>query len=441
LQLLQFHRTFLDNFRHTLALLNHLTTKILCMKKHALLTATSLLFAAVSFGAGFQVNYQGLRQVAMGGTGTGWMWDASSIFYNPGGLARLKNIQAYGSVQFLMINTQYVQTPTGGYSERSKSQVFTPFNVYVGGRLREEGKLALGLGIYTPFGSGLSWNNNWEGRYVIQSIAMQTIFFQPTLSYKISDAISLGGGFVYATGNVKFKRAMPVQDNAGNDGYAELKGRANGVGLNLGIHIMPTENVQLGINYRSQVNMTVRNGDARFVVPAALSSSFPNTDFKTEVPLPQVFSVGIGVRPVKNLTLTAEVNWMGWKPYDTLFFDYEDNTPALQDTKAPRNYKNTVAFRLGANFKASPRFAVMGGFAYDPTPVADGFVSPDLPDADRWLVTTGLTFKATDRLTLLGALEYGASQKRDAEYLPENFNGKYQTKAFIPCIGITYDFR
>jgi len=411
------------------------------MKKHALFTTALMLCASMSFGAGFQVNVQGLRQIAMGGTGTGWMWDASSIFYNPGGLARLKNIQAYGSVQLLFINTQYVQTPTGGYSDRTKSQVFTPFNFYVGGRLKEQGKLALGLGVYTPFGSGIKWDDNWAGRYVIQSISMQTIFFQPTLSYKISDAISLGGGFVYATGNIQFKRAVPIQDNNGNDGYGELKGRANGVGLNLGVHIMPAKNVQIGINYRSQVNMSVRDGDANFVVPAALAAGFPNTSFKAEVPLPQVFSVGVGFKALPNLTITADANWVGWKPYDTLFFDYENNTETLEDTKAPRNYKNTLALRLGANYKATERVALMAGIAYDPSPVSDGFVSPDLPDADRWLITGGFTIKATDRLTILGALEYGASKKRDSEYIPDNFNGKYQTKAFIPCLGVTYDFR
>jgi len=411
------------------------------MKKHALITTALLLSASMSFGAGFQVNVQGLRQIAMGGTGTGWMWDASSIFYNPGGLARLKNIQAYGSVQFLMVNTQYVQTPTAGYSERSKSQVFTPFNFYVGGRLREEGKVAIGLGIYTPFGSGLTWNDNWEGRYVVQSISMRSIFFQPTVSYKISDAISVGGGFVYATGNIKLKQAVPIQDNMGNDGYGELSANANGVGLNLGIHIKPVDAVQIGISYRSQVNMTARNGDATFVVPSAVKSSFPNTSFKAEIPLPQVFSVGIGVRPMPKLTLTAEANWVGWKSYDTLVFDYENNTPALQDTKAPRNYKNTLALRLGANYKVSDRVALMAGGAFDPSPVADDYVSPDLPDADRWLVTGGFTIKATDKLTILGAVEYGASVKRDARYVPANFNGRYQTKAIIPSIGVTYDFR
>ncbi len=411
------------------------------MKKHALITTALLLFASMTFGAGFQVNVQGLRQLAMGGTGTGWMWDASCIFYNPGGLARLKNIQAYGSVHFLMVNTQYVQTPTGGYSARSKPGLYTPFNVYVGGRLKQDGKLALGLGVYTPFGSGLKWDDNWEGRYVVQSISMNAIFFQPTVSYKISDAISLGGGFIYAIGNIKLKQAVPLQDANGNDGYGELKGHADGVGVNVGLHIQPSPAFQVGISYRSQVNMKVKNGDANFVVPAAASSSFPNTSFKAELPLPQVLSVGVGVRVMPRLVLTAEANWVGWKAYDTLFFDYETNTSTLTDTKAPRNYKNTLALRLGANLKASDRVALMAGLAYDPSPVADGYVSPDLPDADRWLVTGGFSVKATNKLTIIGAIEYGASKKRDAEYIPANFNGKYQTKAIIPSIGLSYDFR
>jgi len=409
------------------------------MKKHALVTTALMLAASMSFGAAFQVNVQGVRQLAMGGTGTGWMWDASSIFYNPGGLARLKNIQVYGSLNFLMVNTRYVQTPTGGYSEDAKSGFYTPFNFYVGGRIKEEGKLAVGLGIYTPFGSGVKWDDNWEGRYIIQSIALQTIFFQPTLSYKVSDVLSVGGGFIYAIGNMDIKRAIPVQDQNGKEGYGELKGKANGVGVNLGVHIKANDKLQIGLNYRSQVNMTVRDGDATFTVPSALKSSFPNTSFKAEVPLPQVLTLGIGFRPFDRLTVTAEANYVIWKPYDTLFFDLQDSK--LADSKSPRNYHNTLALRIGAHYKATDKLALMIGGAYDPTPVADDFVSPDLPDANRWLITGGLTYKATNRLTLLGGVEYGASEKRDAKYLPDNFNGKYQTKAIIPCIGVTYDFR
>lgn len=410
------------------------------MKKFTLLISTLLVSSAMSFGAGFQVNVQGLRQIAMGGTGTAYPWDASTIFYNPAGLSRLKGIQAYGSVQFLIVNTQYVQTPTEGYTARAKEAVYTPFNFYVGGTIKKDSKWGVGLGIYTPFGSGMTWEDNWQGRYIIRHISLQSIFFQPTASYKVTEQLCIGAGFIYATGKMQMSRAAPLQNESGVDGEGRLEGNANGVGFNLGMQIKTSESLQFGFNYRSKVKMHVRNGTATFDVPASVKSNLPNTNFSTDLQLPDVATASVAFKPMKNLTITAEANYIGWKAYDSLKFDYENNTPALQDTKAPRNYNNTLALRLGGHYQATNSLAIMLGCAYDPSPVADGLVSPDLPDADRWLVTGGLTIKPTKRLTILTAIEYGASKKRNAQYVPDNFNGKYQTKAIIPCIGVTYDF-
>jgi long-chain fatty acid transport protein len=394
----------------------------------------------MSFGAGFQVNVQGVRQIAMGGTGTSWPRDASTIFYNPAGLSRLTGMQAYGSINFLMINTKYVSSPVESFEAESKPAVYTPFNLYIGGPIKKDSKFGVGLGIYTPFGSGMTWDDDWVGRYVIQSIAMQAIFIQPTVSYQINDLVSVGAGFIYAFGKIAVKRAVPLQDQNNEGGHAEIDGKSSGVGFNLGVHFKPSEKLQFGINYRSAVEMDVKGGQAKFLVPSSLASSFPTSEVTSTLPLPQVLSFGVGFKPFDDITIQAEANFTGWKTFDTLRFDFEENTPLLQDSKSPRNYNNTWAIRLGGLWQASDRLQVMLGGAFDPTPVANGFVSPDLPDGDRWLVSGGLTYKATDKLTILAALELGTSVKRESEFTPDNFNGKYQTKAVIPSIGVSYDF-
>ncbi|NDC43077.1 MAG: long-chain fatty acid transporter, partial [Chitinophagia bacterium] len=125
------------------------------MKKHLL--AASLVFSSVaSFGAAYQVNLQGIRQLAMGGSGTAWPWDASTIFYNPGGLSRINHIQAYASVLWIKPTVAFGSTQG---SARSLDQTFSPFNIYVGGTLRDNGRLGLGLGVYTPYGTGLKWDD------------------------------------------------------------------------------------------------------------------------------------------------------------------------------------------------------------------------------------------------------------------------------------------
>ena len=398
------------------------------MKKH-LLAASLLLSAITSFGAGYQINLEGLREVAMGGTGTAWPWDASTIFYNPGGLARLKGIQAYASVSVIMPGTSYSnqnQSGTQPTNITAQSRTFTPFNVYIGGPVQDGSRIAIGLGIYTPDGAGLTWNNNWIGSTMVQSITLEAVSFQPTISYRVSDFLSVGAGFVYTTGSLNFTENLPVQDMNGTPGSASLHGSANGVGYNVGVQMKFSENLQIGATYRSQVNMSVSGGSANFTVPTSLRDSFPNTRFDSQLPLPQVASIGVGYR-TGNWTLQ-------------LRFNFSQHTSLLQDNHQPRHYHNTFTPRIGANYKLSKVVSFMAGAAYDPTPVANGYVSPDLPDQDRVVLTCGMSIKPLPRLTILAAFEATDGVKRDATYNYGGFQGTYKTEAATPGIGLYYNF-
>ncbi len=408
------------------------------MKKQ-LLAASLLLSAMTSFGAGYELNLQGLRQLAMGGTGAAWPWDASTIYYNPGGLARLKGMQVYADMDFVMPRVAY-----GSYNGQtgiSQQQTFTPFSVYIGGPIQEGSRFALGLGVYTAAGIGIDWSdqNNWSGRYLVESINLNATFIQPTISYRVSDFLSVGGGFIYAVGSFDLTNALPVGKDD-TSGQAHLHGSANGVGFNLGAHLRVSDHIQVGLTYRSQVNMNISGGLATFTVPNSLASSFPNTTFETRLPLPQVATIGIGIRPTDNLTLQFDLNYTGWNSYDSLKINFATQTSALQNIHAPRHYKNTWTPRLGGCYKISKVVSVMAGAAYDPTPVPDGFVSPDLPDADRIILSCGVTVKPLPRFTVIAAFESTMGVKRNATYDYGNFNGTYQTQAATPGIGIYYNF-
>jgi long-chain fatty acid transport protein len=410
------------------------------MRKHALLTASLLLPAAMAFSAGYQLNLQGLRQLAMGGGGTAMPWDASTLFYNPGGLSRLEGMQAYGSIQFILPRVQYLNQ-SSGITARTVNQTFTPFNVYVGGTIKGVNGLGIGVGVYTPFGSGTKWDDNWTGRYVTQNIYLQSIFIQPTISYRLCDEVSIGAGYVYATGHTEIGRAIPVQGTNGTDGKAELSGNAKGMGYNVGVSFRASERLHFGISYRSRVDMHVESGDAKFSnVPSSVASSFPNTSFDATLPLPEVLSVGMAWKPLEKLTVQADFNLTGWKAYDSLAFNYGQPVNGSTRSAVARLYKNRLASRVGAHYQASNALAIMIGGAYDPSPVRDGYVSPDLPDANRIVLTGGFTYKIIPKLTLLAAIEYVTSEKRNSTYSDASFSGIYQTKAITPGIGLTYDF-
>ena len=409
------------------------------MKKH-LLAASLVVASFTSFGAGYQLNLQGLRQLAMGGSGTAWPWDVSTIFYNPGGLSRINHIQAYASILAIKPSTAYGNYYLG--STRSQDQTFTPFNIYVGGTVREGSRLGLGLGIYTPFGSGLKWDDNWVGKYIVQSIDLKCVFIQPTASYRVSDFLSVGLGVIYATGTFDFKQALPVQDLNGTEGQAHLHGSGSGVGFNVGLQMKASEHLQFGLTYRSQVNMDLSGGSATFTVPASLRTTFPDTRFESLLPLPQVASFGIGIKPLTNekLTLQLDLNYTGWNSYDSLNINFSDHTSGLKDEHAPRHYRNTLTTRIGACYKISKVVSVMLGGAYDPTPVTNGYVTPDLPDGDHIIFTCGASVRPFKRLTILAACEFLGTPKRNSSYDFAGFSGTFWTQAVTPGIGIHYNF-
>jgi long-chain fatty acid transport protein len=82
----------------------------------------------------------------------------------------------------------------------------------------------------------------------------------------------------------------------------------------------------------------------------------------------------------------------------------------------------------------------MAGAAYDPTPVRNGYVSPDLPDADRVVLTCGATVRAARGLVIMAAFEGVNSVKRGASYDYGGFSGVYKTTAAAPAIGLYYNF-
>ncbi|MEI8279336.1 MAG: outer membrane protein transport protein [Bacteroidota bacterium] len=411
------------------------------MKKLFLTAVSVLLTTVMAMGAGYQLNLQGLRQLAMGGSGTAYAWDASTLFYNPAGLSSLNHIQASGSLLFLTPSVEYAES-VGKYYTTSKSQTFTPINIYVGGPVRSGSPVAIGIGLYTPFGSGLNWGNSWTGRYVIEDIELRTYFLQPTISYKFNDVWSVGAGFVYAFGSLDMKQAVPVQNNLNNiDPQSELYGRATGIGFNAGIHIKPTKWLHIGLTYRSQVNMKTTGGSATFTdLPSSLASTFPNTTFSSTLPLPATASIGFAVKATQNLTLQFDVNFVGWQTLDSLRFNFAQNVNGADHISSPRNYRNRAAFRLGGNLKLGSGWAIMAGTAFDPTPAQATFISPDLPDADRILVTGGFTYKPAKKITLMAAIEYVTSNKINGNFDFAGFGGKYQTKALTTGIGMSYNF-
>jgi len=388
---------------------------------------------------GFQVNLQGQLQQGMGGAGTALMQDAASLFFNPGGSCFVNENSVNLGVTPTIARGAFMDASTNNIS-RTNSPIGTPFAAYALFQAKDSSKIKFGLAVYTPFGSTVQWEDNWTGRFALTRLELRAIFFQPTISYRITNKLGIGAGFVYADGKVNLQKDIPLNNASGTFAHAELSGKANGIGFNAGIYFQAIEKLSVGLTYRSQVNMEVNDGDATFTVPSSVAANFPSGKFKSKLPLPNVTTLGLAYTINPKLNIALDINYVGWKAYDTLAFDYASNTEKLLDTKSARMYKNTFAFRGGAQYKITPQFVARLGLAYGITPVQNGYVTPETPDANRINYTAGIGYQFGKHLKIDASFLFTNLERTDTN-IETNLSGTFKTNVIAPGISIAYKFK
>ncbi len=293
------------------------------MKNKLVLILALSLWSVSMIGGGYQVRLQGQKQTGIGLIGTPFAFDASSIFYNPGSLAFYDGKYSISVGASGIMSKGIFQQEGTNYQARTDNPLGTPFYGYFSMKIKD--KIAVGVGVYTPFGSSVKWNDDWAGRYLVKNIKLSAIFIQPTLAYNYKGKLGIGAGFVIAIGSVDLNKALPYS----GDSKVNLNGSKVNYGFNAGVFYKPIEKLSIGVDYRSQITMELQDGDATFTVPSALSNSVPLANkFNADLPLPANLDFGLAYEINKKLTIAAEVNWVMWNTYESLDFAF-DRKPGI----------------------------------------------------------------------------------------------------------------
>lgn len=388
-------------------------------------------------GQGFQVNLQGQKQIGMAGAGSALALDEASVFFNPGAVSFLEKNSISAGVNPLLFKSAFQRTGSN-VTEDVKNKIAPPFEFYaVWGPKSNRWKL--GLGVYTPFGGLVDWGDSWSGKYALTSLNLKAIYIQPTLSVKITDQIGIGAGFVYNHGDVNLQRALPVNYPDGHSGKVTLDGTGKGYGWNAGIYIKTLSNITFAVVHKSKVVTKLDGGSAEFDVPNSLRTSFPaGNTFNAELPLPATTTLGIGIPLSQNTSLAFDASWVQWHIYQELAFDYAINTSALADTKSARNYRDGSSFKLGINHHATDKLALRAGIGYAFSPVQDGYVTPEAPDADRYILSAGAGYSFTPKFEVNASFFFEDVKSRTQKNIETGLDGTFKTLVYAPGISLTY---
>lgn len=412
--------------------------------KKTILFSLLLLISGFSYAGGYRVSLQGNKALAMGHTGVAIVQSSESVFFNPAGLVYLEDtFNVSAGISGVFTNVAYQNTATG-ISERSDSPMGTPFYVYASYKANDW--VSFGLGIYTPYGSEVRYPEGWAGSHLVNSIALKAIYVQPTVSFKLNDIVSIGGGPIYAIGSVDFDRSLnrSLIDLDGN--RAAVNVEASNVtewGWVASAMINFTENLHFGATYRSEIILNADDGQATFQnIPNSPLTPFEDSPIRAGLPMPAEITIGVSY-DYKEWTFAFDYNRTFWNAYSSL--DIEFANPNIPDSRNARNYKNSSIYRFGLQYDVNHTFTLRGGYYFDQSPLQQGYFAPETPRNDSNNFTAGMTVNIGANFQLDAAFLYSHSKQIDASYdyyyedgVAVPFGGTYKSNMFTPAIGITY---
>ncbi|AKF24034.1 long-chain fatty acid transporter [Sulfurovum lithotrophicum] len=406
------------------------------MKK---IIALSVITSGLLTAAGYKIPEQSLNSMALGAAYVAHTTGADTNYYNPAAMSFMVDkqyVEGGVTLAHLPSNEYTLMDPYSGESE--EENIWIPNAHYVANAI---GNFRWGVSLTAPGGLTKRWNTPFQKLYA-EEFTLKIVELNPSASYKVTDNFSIGGGvrIIYSEGVVNSDGA-----DAGAPLKREMEGDTIEFGYNLAMLYKPTNDINLAITYRSNVDLK-ESGQANLYF-GGVGKQY---DADVTVPLPAALNIAISKTWNNTFTLEAVYERTYWSKYKTLDFNYGSPiaNPILDGAfNAPidKEWKDTNTFRFGATVVLD-KITLMMGLAIDETPVPDKTIGFELPDSDATIFSMGFRYQQTDALSWGAAFLYDGKDARAlAPGIAENMvlsNGGGFTGggAYLTTVGVAYEF-
>ena len=271
---------------------------------------------------------------------------------------------------------------------------------------------------------------------------IRIINVNPSVAYKVNDALSLAFGINFAKADVEFNQAVP---RAGQpDGSGTLKGDATGWGYNLGAMYQVTKDTRVGLSYRSKIKFDLEGEGSRNIPTLA-----NNPAMTAELTTPDTASLAIHHQMNSKWALLADYTWTGWSSLQRL--EPLTTTGARAVPPLRYNFKDTYRVGLGTTYQLNDQWMLRLGVAFDKGAVPDDASrTMTVPDQDRTWLAIGAKWKVTPKASL--DIGYAHIFVKDANtarnvyrdtnetQLMQTVRGKFETSADYLSVQLNYAF-
>ena len=341
-------------------------------------------------------------------------------------------------------------------------------------------RFAFGLSQVVPQGMRTTWNENSKLRDFAVDTKIETVGLTGSLSFKVNDEFSVGGGAIvqrsqgFVSQNVDVLAAADVSPGLGGNGLPTGLGHSLirvkvdniSVGWFGGIVWKPTAQDTLGLNYHAKIKnkMTGKYDVYTDAIgrSAMTNPTGPNGETLVETAYPglKLFPDGAHASTQLDIPATAAIDWvhqfndrwtLGVSAQWTEWSSFKDLTLKSQGSTIvaiPYNYKNAWMTSIGGDYKATDELTLRAGVAYDQTPTRNSTRDPRIPDGDRYFLAFGAGYdiKAVPGLSVDGAYSHQFVQKvnlktKNVDRLgAAQLDGKAESSGDVVSLSATYKF-
>lgn len=387
--------------------------------------------------------------------------DGSAVLFNPAALAFQPNLFGIG-VTGVRSPGRFTFDRGGGSVDRTSQTAWSPYG-YLNYGIND--RLSAAIGVFAPYGLGVTWPETFEGRYVSYDSRHTNYYLQPTVAYAVNPSFSVGAGVDVIFSNLAINQRLdlagiplpnqPYEDRTltfgsvgipvGTD-FAGLRltGRGTGLAFHLAALGRIGDRVSVGARYLHSSRIRLK-GDADFspvltniTLPAGNPLSVRGNPFgfavgepvpldpllfsrfttggpledqsiRTSIELPAQFVAGLAVTPTPAVKVLADYQWTGWKSFDQMKIDFSGDAP---ENDIILNYQNASTFRAGAQYEASAKWSLRTGYTFNTSALPKSAVSPLLPEAERNYYSAGIGWHLRPNITLDAAYQYIDQSRR-----------------------------
>jgi long-chain fatty acid transport protein len=315
--------------------------------------------------------------------------DASVAWFNPAAMTLIPGTQVAGALHALKPSFKFQnQGSTGVFAAPGTGDggdggdwAFVPNGFMT---MAINPRLSFGVALNVPFGLTTEYDAGWRGQLTAIKSELKTVNINPSVAYKISDMVSIGGGVSLQ----KIEAKLTSAANAAGTNISEIKADDIGYGFNVGLTVQAAPSTRIGAHYRSTIKYDLEGTATFSLAPAA------NSNVRADLKVPDTFSLSLFHSLNPQWELLGDITWTGWSSVQQLQIIRTSGAGAGTILSTlPFNWDDTWRYAVGANFKLNPQTKLRFGTALDRTPTNDVDRTPKLPDQDRTWLAFGVQYK------------------------------------------------